>query len=255
MSTTQYLIASIGDLAVWVVGGLVLVWLMRLLVLLVEVSPLPARAKAKALRFAPVVELTIALAYVTSALYELLAEEPEFAWTLIALVAALAAFSWSALYDLVLGVAFRVGQVCQEGDLVQVDDIEGRVLEVGVRGLVVQTRDGDEAVVPYGRIGRRTLRRTQSVSGAHVHSFLLDRSTGEDFSELKRRVIEAAMRCHWASVVHEAKVERRAEGAVEVSVFVHDADHASLVEAAVRRGLERATDPGFSAPDLSSRPS
>lgn len=237
MNTTEYLIGAIGDLAAWVLGGLVLFWLLRLVNFLVRMSPLPPRLKTSLLRVAPIVELVVAVAYVASALVELLEAEPEFAWVLIALVITLVVFSWSALYDLVLGVVFRVGQVCQVGDLVQVDDIDGRVLAVGARALVLQTRDGDEAVVPYGRIGRRTLRRTQSVSGAYVHSFVLEQPVGQGFAELKRRVVEAAMRSHWASAVHEAKVERRVGGTVEVSVFAHDADHAPLVEAVVRQAL------------------
>jgi len=236
-STTQYILGAIGDLTAWVLGGLLLFWALRVVVLLVEMSPLAPRTKGGILRFAPVVEMVVLVAYVASALVELIAEEPEFAWVLIALVVTLVVFSWSALYDLALGVAFRVARVCQVGDIVQVDDIEGRVLEVGVRALVVQTRDGDEAVVPYGRIGRRTLRRTQSVSGAYVHSFLLDERADADFAELRKTVVEAAMRSHWASAVHEAKVERRANGAVEVSVFAHDADHAPIVEMDVRRAL------------------
>ena len=237
MSTTQYILGAIGDLTAWVLGGLALFWLLRLLVLLVEMSPLTPRAKGGILRFAPVVEMVVLVAYVASAMVEMLAEEPEFAWILLALVLALVLFSWSALYDLALGVAFRVARVCQVGDMVQVEDIDGRVLEVGVRALVIQTRDGDEAVVPYGRIGRRTLRRTQSVSGAYVHSFVLDRPVGDDFADLKRTVIEAAMRSHWASAVHEAKVERRAGGTVEISVFAHDADHAPIVETEVREAV------------------
>jgi hypothetical protein len=59
------------------------------------------------------------------------------------------------------------------------------------------------------------------------------------FAEFKRCVVEASMRCHWASAVHEAKVERRASGKVEISVFSHDADHAPIVETAVRDALAR----------------
>lgn len=239
MSTAEYLFGAIGDLAAWVLGGLALFWMLRLIGFLLEMSPLPPQLKASLLRFAPVVELVVAVAYVASALVELLAAEPEFAWILIALVITLVVFSWSSLYDLVLGVVFRVARVCQVGDLVQVDDIDGRVLEVGARALVLQTRDGDEAVVPYGRIGRRTLRRTQSVSGAYVHSFVLELPAQRGFAEFKRQIIEAAMRNHWASTVHEAKVERRTGGTVEVSVFAHDADHAPIVERAVRQTLDQ----------------
>lgn len=255
MSTTERLLAAIGDLATWVLGGLLLAWVLRLLVALVAMGPSTPRAmriRASVLRFAPVVELTVAVAYVASALVALRAQEPAFAWTLIALCATLVAFSWSSLHDLVLGVAFRVARVCQVGDQVRVDDVEGRVLEVGTRALVLQTREGDEAVVPWGRVGRRTLRRTQSVSGAYVHAFVLDEPAGEGFADLKLRVIAAAMRSHWASAVHEAKVERRPGGQVEVSVYAHDADHAPIVEAAVRRALAEGVP--VEAASLESRP-
>lgn len=256
MSTAERLLGATAELAAWVVGGLVLAWSLRALVALVGVGPIPPRLKSSILRLAPVVGLTVAVAYVASALVALRADEPAFAWTLIALLATLAVFSWSSLYDLVLGVAFRTAQVCQVGDKVQVDDVEGRVLEVGTRALVLQTRDGDEAVVPWGRVARRTLRRTQSVSGAYVHAFTLDEPAGEGFAELKQRVIMAAMHSHWASAVHEAKVERRLGGVVEVSVFAHDADHAPMVEAAVRRALRgEAPEPGAPEPLEAEDPS
>ena len=89
MSTAEYIVGAIGDLAAWVLGGLLLFWLLRLAVLLVGMSPLPPRAKASMLRLAPVVELLVAVAYVAAALVVLLTEEPEFAWVLIALVVAL----------------------------------------------------------------------------------------------------------------------------------------------------------------------
>ena len=40
--------------------------------------------------------------------------------------------------------------------------------------------------------------------------------------------------------LHEPKVERRDGGTLEVSVYAHDADHAPLVEAAVRQALSAA---------------
>ncbi|MEX1368463.1 MAG: mechanosensitive ion channel domain-containing protein [Nannocystaceae bacterium] len=253
-STTETLIASVIDLAGWVLGGLLLVWLLQVLVALVRVSPLPEPLKGSALRFAPVVELTIAVAYVTSALYDLLAEQPEFAWTLIALIGVLALLSWSALYDLACGVVFRVAQTCQIGDQVEVGEIAGRVLEVGTRALVLQTRRGDEAVVPYGTIARRALRRTQSVSGAYVHSFVLPSEVGDDVAALQRTVTDAVMCCHWASVVHAPKVERRDGAGIEVSVHAHDAHHAPLVEAAVRQALRGASPPPSAASIFDAAP-
>lgn len=231
------LLQAVGHLALLMLGGVALWWVLRSLQALVRISPVPWRLKSALLRFAPAAELILAVAYIASGLAYLLNDDREFGWMVTALVLALVLFAWSALYDLVCGVAFRVAMVCRPGDLVQVDDVEGRVMVVGARSLVLQTRQGDEAVVPYGWIARRTLRRTQSVSGAYVHAFELDQEAGAEFAELKRTVIEAARRSHWSSVVHEPKVERREGTKIEVTVYAHDADHAPLVEAAVRKVL------------------
>jgi len=235
------LLQATGHLALLLLGGVALSWLLRLVELLVRISPMPESLKSTLLRFAPAAELIVALAYVASGLAFLLGNDREFAWTVMALVLALVVLSWSSLYDLACGVAFRVAQSCQVGDMVRVGEVEGRVLEIGTSALVLQTRRGDEAVVPYGSIARQTLRRTQSVSGAYMHTFELHDTADEEFAALKQEVIEAALRSHWASVVHIPKLERREGAKVEVTIYAMDADHAPLVEATVRRALAKAS--------------
>lgn len=234
---TEYLARSVFDLLVLTLGAVGLIALLRLVTFLFGVLPAPARVRGSLQRFAPVLGLTVLVAYIASGVAVLLAREPEFAAVLVSLVAVLMIFAWSPLYDLIGGVAFRFGDLCRLGDHVRVGDVEGRVLMIGMRSLVVQTRQGDEAVVPYGSINRETLRRTQSVSGAHVHAFVIQAPTDLDFATLKRHVIRSALRSHWASVVHEPKVERREGDSIEVSVYALDADHAPEVEAAVRKVL------------------
>ena len=73
-----------------------------------------------------------------------------------------------------------------------------------------------------------------------VHAFVIDAPEKTDFSTLKRDVIQAALRCHWASVVHAPKVELREGNTIEVSVYALDADHAPIVESAVRSFLAGA---------------
>ncbi len=225
------------ELTLMTLGAIALVVVLQLLAFLVDVLPVPVRVRNSLQRLGPILGLAVLLAYVASAVAFLLEREPEFAAVLVTLVGLLMVFAWALLYDLISGVAFRFGRLCRVGDQVRVGDVQGRVLEIGMRALIVQTPEGDEAVVPYGKIGRSTLRRTQSVSGAHVHAFTIEQPDGIDFVSLKRAVVRAAMRCHWASVVHEPKVERRDGNAVEVSVYALDADHAPMVEAAVRVAL------------------
>lgn len=237
---TEYLFRSVVDLTFLTAGAVVLIVALQLVAFLFRVVPAPAAVRSGLQRIAPVLGLAALVAYIASGVAVLLTREPAFAAVLVSLIAMLVVFAWAPLYDLIGGVAFRFGRLCRVGDHVRVGDVEGRVLDVGMRSLVVQTPEGDEAVIPYGKITRETLRRTQSVSGAYVHAFAIEPSEDVDFSELKRQVVRAAMRCHWASVVHEPKVERRERGAIEVSVYALDADHAPVVEAAVRRGLASA---------------
>jgi hypothetical protein len=234
---SEYLLRSVFDLVLLTMGAVALVALLRLATFFLRVIPAPMRVRESMQRFAPVFGLTVLIAYVASGVAVLLAREPEFAAVLVSLVVVLVMFAWAPLYDLIGGVAFRFSRLCREGDHVRVGEIDGRVLEIGMRSLVVQTRQGDEAVLPYGKINRQTLRRTQSVIGAHVHAFVIDQSPDDDFASLKRHIIRSASRCHWASVVHEPKVERRDDNKVEVSVYALDADHAPEVETAVRKAL------------------
>lgn len=225
------------DLALLFGGGLALLATLRLAAFLFRVAPVPARIRGALQRFAPVLGLAAFVVYVASGLALLLLRDPEFAGVLVVVLSGLLVFAWAPLYDLVAGVAFRFGRWCREGDQVRIGDVEGRILAIGMRSLVVQTRQGDQAVVPYGKMIRETIRRTQSVSGAHVHAFVVDLPDREDFSAVKRGVIQTALRCHWASVVHPPKVERREGDAVEISIYALDADHAPRVEAAVRAYL------------------
>jgi small-conductance mechanosensitive channel len=243
---TGTLLRSVIDLTFLTLGAVALVTALRLIAFLFRVLPAPARVRESLRRFAPILGLTVLVAYVASGVAWLLARQNQFATVLLCLVAVLVVFAWAPLYDLICGVAFRFGQWCHEGDMVKVGDIEGRVVSIGMRSIVIQTRQGDEAVVPYSRVTRHTLRRTQSVSGAHVHAFVIEAPAGASFSALKQDVIRAAMRCHWASVVHPSKVERREGDTIEVSIYALDADHSLEVEAAVRAAIhERNADALF----------
>lgn len=246
---TEYLFRSIVDLTFLTLGAVALIGVLQLVAFLFRVVPAPARVRDGLQRFAPVLGLTLLVAYIASGLAALLTRELAFAVVLVSLLGVLALFSWASLYDLISGVAFRFGRLCRVGDHVRVGDVEGRVLDVGMRSLIVQTPEGDEAVIPYGKISRDTLRRTQSVSGAHVHAFAIDQPPGVDFVSLKRHVVRSAMRCHWASVVHEPKVERRERDTIEVSIYALDADHAPVVEAAVRRALAAGIPQPQARPD------
>lgn len=251
---SEYIVRAGLDIGLLIVGALALIALLKGVATLIRALPLRPAARRASQRIGPVLGLATVLAYVAFGALLISMREPLFAWVLASLFLLLIIFAWSSLYDLMAGVAFRAGQLCQVGDHVEVGDVQGRVVRLGSRVLVLRTRSGDEAVLPYGRIHRNTLRRTQSVPGAHVHAFIVDGAPLEDMPALRHRIVEAALRCPWSAVLHEPKLEVREDGRVEVSIFALHAEYAPLVEAAVRKSLEAQSEETGATPTWLSPP-
>lgn len=194
-------------------------------------------------RGGPLVGVVVVLAYLAFGFLVIFEREEHFAWVVLGLSLLFVAFAWSPLYDLISGVAFRASRVCRHGDHIRVGDVEGRVVRVGTRVLVVRTRSGDEAVLYYGRLVRDAFRRTQSLTGAHVHSFTVDAPAPDELVRFRRLVMRATSLCHWSSILHRPRFEATEDGKLEISVYALHRDYAPMVEAAVRQALTVSTPP------------
>ncbi|MBL4688306.1 MAG: mechanosensitive ion channel [Nannocystaceae bacterium] len=201
-------------------------------------------------RGGPVLGVVAVLAYLAFGFLVIFEREEHFAWVILGLTLLFVAFAWSPVYDLISGVAFRASRVCCIGDQIRVGDVEGQVVRVGTRVLVVRTRSGDEAVLYYGKIVRDALRRTQSLTGAHVHSFSVHAPTADHLADFRRLVTHATLRCPWSSVLHPPRFEPAGEGQLEISVYALHRDYAPLVESAVRNAIAAKRAPGQASPSV-----
>ncbi len=235
-----------------VLGVLVLLGLLRLIGAGLRLAPLAPWARSISDRLAPLGALAVMAGYVSFIALELLLRERAFFWVLLGLGGLILVMGWAALYDLIAGVIVRATVLCQPGDHLAIGDVEGRVTRMGMRVLVLRSRSGDEAVIPYGRISWSVVRRTQSVRGAYVHAFTLDSPDLEQLPLLRRVVVEAALRSHWCAIVHTPKIEARQDGQLEVTIYAQHVDYAPLVEAAVRKAVAKAL-PELAGSDKRSR--
>ena len=239
----SYFIQCAYDLAGLLLGALAVIAALKGVGRLLRLVWLPEPVREGIERVGPLLGLVAVLAYLAFGFLLIFEREEHFAWVILGVTTLCIAFAWSPLYDLVCGAAFRASRVCRLGDLVQVGKVEGRVIRLGTRVLVVRTHGGDEAVLYYGRIVRDAFRRTQSLTGAHVHSFRTPAPKPEALAEFRQRVRRAALRCHWSSVVHAPRVEPASDEEVEISVFALHRDYAPVVESAVRRAISEAAPP------------
>ncbi len=243
----SYFIQCAYDFGWLVLGAVAVIAALKGIGSLLRYVWLPDTVRDGLERGGPLVGVVAVLAYVAFGFLVIFEREEHFAWVILGLTLIFVAFAWSPLYDLISGVAFRASRVCRIGDHVRVGEVEGRVVRVGTRVLVVRTRSGDEAVLYYGKIVRDAFRRTQSLVGAHVHSFTVDSPSADELANFRRVVTHATLRCPWSSILHPPRFEPSEAGTLEISVFALHRDYAPLVEAAVRTALS-GSPPAIKAP-------
>lgn len=241
------------DLLLLLAGAVALAAVLFAVRAVLELLPLAKATRDAARRALPLVTGVAALFYALVAVSVLFASQPTVA--AIASVLVLGGFvivSWNALHDLANGVFLKAGDVCQVGDHVRIDGLHGRIIQMRLRVLVLETSDGDEALIPYSRIAKDRLLRTPAVEGVTPHVFRLRMDDDDSPADVKTRVRRSAMLVHWSAISRPPEVIF-GDGHLEVTVYAIDPDRGPDIEAAVRRDLaepqlgphsrERATEP------------
>ncbi len=233
------------DLVLLLVGGLALVGMLLGARYVLDLAPMTRARREQVSRVGPVVGAFAGLFYLLFAARMVLKEYPEFVpLVLTMIVIGFLAVSWFAVRDFVGGVVLKAGRVCKVGDHVRVGGVEGRIAQMGLRVLTIETGDGDEAIIPYAKVARESLLRTPVLDSVSVHVFELQLPEGLSVIEGRKRAKEAALRSHWSALARDPKVASVSERALEVTVFSLDADHGAHIERVVRRAVAVQTTTG-----------
>ncbi|MGE0785433.1 MAG: mechanosensitive ion channel domain-containing protein [Sandaracinaceae bacterium] len=158
-------------------------------------------------------------------------------FTLVAMGIVIAT-SWFAIRDLMGGVILKAGRALRVGDRVRVGDVDGRVTAMGLRAVVIETPHGEEAVVPYSRVARESVVRAPTAGRGVAHVFELGLAAPRSLSDVRHRVREGALLCHWAALDREPSVRALDGDRVEVTVFVLHPDRTREIEDAVRARVD-----------------
>ena len=223
-------------MTLWIVArllvyALLLVAVVRGLRLALRLAPMSAARRRAMLQAYPMVELMVGVVFAFAAVRELFDGWPE-AVAALGIVFGLLFLARFALMDVLTGVLLRTGGTVARGDRVQLQGLQGRVTRLGPRVLAIETRGGDEALIPYSLLARQSVIRTPLVEGAHRYTFRLDGELASD----PERVRRLALLCHWSAVARRPVVELGADGGCEVTVFAVAEDRGPDIEAFVRRG-------------------
>lgn len=147
------------------------------------------------------------------------------------------AASWPVLRNALEGLYLRAGRSIEIGDRVDIGGIRGRVHRLGARAIVLETVDGQLAIVPYRTAAAATILREPFDEQSAFHVFRVAIPERRPIAEVKRTIREAALLCHWSSTRRLPQVSATDDGQLEITVFPVDANHAAEIERAVRGAL------------------
>ena len=235
---TPEAVTWIAKLGVALLGGAVMIALLRLAESGIKLLPISRAHHDKLQRFAPPLGIVIIVGYVLFVARLLIGGSREFDIVVLPLVlAGLVAAAWNPLKDVVNGVVLKAGDVCSVGDTICVGNVRGRVVGMGYRVVTLETPAGEEVVIPYTNMAAESVSRVPVLRGAQAHVFELVVEGETDSAEVMAKIQRSALLCHWSSVVRSPEVRALPEGAFQVTVFPLVSERAAEIEQRVRRAV------------------
>lgn len=226
-------------LAVGVAGAIGLLLGVRALGVGVRLLPMSRAAEARVRAWLPILGVIVMMIYIGVALDWMLGGTMRWLVPVLLLVVPLGA-SWGAIRDMVDGLVVRSSDTYRIGDYLALEELEGRVAELGWRYLVLETRDSTVATVPYARLAKAIVQRAPRAEQAHFHTFRVELPEIVPIPEIKRAIHRALLLSPWCLYRRDPQV-RAVGGELEVVVGLVDADHEVEAEAVTRQAIAKVT--------------
>lgn len=233
-------------------GAIGLVLSVRAFGAVMRLLPMSRTAQQKVHAWLPVVGVTVIVLYVGVVLDWLLGGSMRWLVPMLIVLVPVAA-SWGVIKNVVDGLFVRSSDTYRIGDYLALDDLEGRVSELGWRYLVLETRDSTVATVPYSRLAEAIVQRAPRAEHAHFHTFRVECPDVLPIPEVKRAIHRALLLSPWCLYKRAPEV-RAVGGEIEVVVGLVDADHEVEAEAVTRNAIAAMTRRMSVAPGASLAP-
>ncbi|HUG40590.1 MAG TPA: mechanosensitive ion channel domain-containing protein [Longimicrobiales bacterium] len=203
---------------------------------------LPLRRRGRYRRLVPLLELGLAAAAILTAAALLLDSRPTaLAAVSVALLALVLGAAWFAIRDLVTGAVLRAEEVYEPGQWIRVDDVDGRIREVGARTLEIEREDGTRVRIPYTGIAGAHLVRAARTEDPTGHTFTVALPPGLGPVRMLPVIRAAARNCFFVSATRDPQVHVTSGPAghrYDITVFTLDRTFLPEVESAVRRRID-----------------
>lgn len=243
MSLSSFSISVSGTLLFLLLGASLFATF-RGLRFLLEMIALSKERRATLSRLLPLGEAVITLTTVFLALPWVFEDDDTYSPLVFGLlVLCLMGVSWFAIRDFVSGLFLKGGKVCQVGDQVRLDGVQGRVGKMGMRAIEITTAAGDEVIVPYSRVSRQAISRLPIIEGLARHRFNLRLLEGASPLRAKEVAWTTALNDHWASLKRDPHIDILSDGTLDITIYALTPDHGPVMERSIRAQIEAIHTP------------
>jgi len=126
---------------------------------------------------------------------------------------------WFSIKDFIAGALFKMHKDFREKDIIQVDNFEGKIIEMGNRLLKIESDSGEVIYIPYSKLNQQTIIKVHPGEMVLSHAFTLSTSKNEKSEKLMEKIRFEVLSLPWASIKRPPKVE-----------IIHEDDNSFIFE-------------------------
>lgn len=210
----------------------------RLVHYLVPALPVKRVWKSRILHHLPATEMIVWLMFLFWGLGWFLRQNIYVAIALGAiLIMILIWFSWFTLRHLIAGIVLRWNRDLKTGETIKTLNYQGKVQRLGYRSLVLETEQGQNIYLPYGKIINQEIIRSHPADKIQSHTFTVKIAAKEPVFQTTQSLKAHILSLPWVSLVKKPEIvllQKTADNyTFQITTFSIEKSYFVLIEDAI----------------------
>lgn len=114
---------------------------------------------------------------------------------------------WFSIKDFIAGALFKMNKDFKEKDIVQIDNFEGKIIELSNRLLKLESDSGEIIYLPYSKLNQQIIIKVHPGEMVLSHTFTISTLKNESINEQIDKIRFEVLSLPWASIKRPPKVE------------------------------------------------
>ena len=230
------------NLLIFVITGLLLIILFRVLNQIAKVLIKKTRLRKGALRILPLAELVAWTAFSFWGVFVIFGQHHYYD-LIVVIMAILVVFglAWFVFRDFLAGVLLRSEKALYPGQIIKTPIVEGKVRKMGFRGMQLINDKGETVTVPYSRLSNQLLIIPPEKEDSLPHQVKFSLPPKMASESIREKVYTQLVAMPWViSPAPEVSMEKSEDSShvLHVTYYTYTQTHAVIVEEKIRKILD-----------------